>query len=270
MCPREGRRMLRMTTSVLVPVAAPGLRGLVARHPLLSFLLLAFPLSWSIVPLTGGEGINPTGPLLAALAVSAAIGGRSAVGSWLRLSFTNRGPLRWHAIAIGVIVGLYGLAALAAFALGAAGPSSAELGAWTEILFVFPLYLLLIAAPEESGWRGFVLPRLTETLGPLRATAVLGLIVAVWHVPLVVAGSQAAAVLAAVFASQFVFTWLQRRTNGSVPIVMVAHAAQGGIAGAWMGPMFTGADQTLHVAIWAGALGLVAAAIALALHRRSA
>lgn len=263
--------MLRMTTSVLVPVAAPtGLRGFVRRHPLFSFLLLAFPLSWSIVPLTGGEGINPTGPLIAALVVSALVGGRSQVGAWLRLSFTNRGPLRWHAIAIGVIVGLYGLAALAAFALGAAGPSSAELGAWTEILFVFPLYLLLIAAPEESGWRGFLFPRLTESLGPLKATAVLGLIVAAWHVPLVVAGSQAAAVLGAVFASQFVFTWLQRRTNGSVPIVMVAHAAQGGIAGAWMGPMFTGADQTLHVGIWAGLLGLVAGAIAFALHRRAA
>lgn len=263
--------MLRMTSSVLVPVAAPtGLRALVRRHPLLSFLVLAFPLSWSIVPLTGGEGINPTGPLLAALAVSAAVGGRAQVGAWLRLSFTNRGPLRWHAIALGLVVGLYGLAALAAFALGAAGPSSAELGAWTEILFVFPLYLLLIAAPEESGWRGFVLPRLTESFGPLKATALLGLIVAAWHVPLVVAGSQAAAVLAAVFASQFLFTWLQRRTNGSVPIVMVAHAAQGGIAGAWMGPMFTGSDQTLHVAIWAALLGLAAGAIALALHRRSA
>jgi membrane protease YdiL (CAAX protease family) len=253
-----------MTTSVLVPVAVPtGLRGLVRRHPLVSFLALTFPLSWSIVPLTGGEGINPAGPLLAALIVSALVGGRAQVAAWLRLSFTNRGPLRWHAIAIGVIVGLYGLAALAAFALGATGPSSAELRGWTEVLFVFPLYLLLIAAPEESGWRGFLLPRLTESHGFLGATTVLGLIVAVWHLPLVIAGSQAAAVLAAVFASQFVFTWLQRRTGGSVPIVMTAHAAQGGIAGAWMGPMFTGSDQTLHVAIWSALLGLAAAAIAL-------
>jgi membrane protease YdiL (CAAX protease family) len=261
--------MLRMTSSVLVPVAAStGLRALVRRHPLASFLVLAFPLSWSIVPLTGGEGMNPTGPLLAALIVSALTGGRAQVGAWLRRSFTGRGPLRWHGVAIGVIVGLYGLAALAAFALGAAGPSADELGGWTEILFVFPLYLLLIAAPEESGWRGFLLPRLAESLGTLRATAVLGLIIAAWHTPLVVAGSQAAAVLAAIFASQFVFTWLQGRTGGSVPVVMVAHAAQGGIAGAWLGPMFTGADQTLHVAIWAALLGLAAAAVAFAARRR--
>ncbi|MGH3022231.1 MAG: CPBP family intramembrane glutamic endopeptidase [Gaiellaceae bacterium] len=200
--------------------------------------------------------------------MAALTGGRAQVGAWLRLSFTGRGPLRWHAVAIGVIVGLYGLAALAAFALGAAGPSADELRGWTEILFVFPLYLLLIAAPEESGWRGFLLPRLAESLGTLRATAVLGLIIAAWHTPLVVAGSQAAAVLAAIFASQFVFTWLQSRTGGSVPVVMVAHAAQGGIAGAWLGPMFTGADQTLHVAIWAALLGLAAAAAALAVRRR--
>ena len=85
-----------------------------------------------------------------------------------------------------------------------------------------------------------MLPRLVERFGPLRATAVLGLVVAAWHAPLVFAGSQAALVLAAVFASQFIFTWLQSHTNGSVPIVMVAHAAQGGIAGAWLAPMFTG------------------------------
>ncbi len=263
--------MLLMTTSVIVPVATgTGLLGLVRRHPLVSFLVLTFPLSWSIVPLTHGEGINPTGPLLAALAVSALLGGRAQVGSWLRLSFTARGPARWYAIAIGMIVGLYGIAALAAFALGATGPSGAELGAWTEILFVFPLYLLLIAAPEESGWRGFMLPRLVEQFGMLRATAVLGIVVAAWHAPLVVAGSQATLVLAAVFASQFIFTWLQSHTNGSVPIVMVAHAAQGGIAGAWLAPMFTGSDQTLHVAIWASLLGLAAGAVALAMHRRSA
>jgi len=91
----------------------------------------------------------------------------------------------------------------------------------------------------------------------------------VWHTPLVISGSQAAAVPAAVFASQFLFTWLQRRTNGSVPVVMVAHAAQGGIAGAWLGPMFTGSDQTLHVAIWASLLGLAAGAAALGVRRSS-
>ena len=107
-------------------------------------------------------------------------------------------------------------------------------------------------------------------IGTLRATAVLGLVVAAWHAPLVFAGSQAALVLAAVFASQFIFTWLQSKTNGSVSIVMVAHAAQGGIAGAWLAPMFTGSDQTLHVAIWASLLGVAAGAVALAMRRRSA
>jgi len=248
---------------------APPRANIVARHPFASFLALTFPLSWFLVPLTGGAGINPTGPLLAALAVSALVGGRAEVRSWLRRSFTVRGPWRWYAVAVGVIVGIYGVAALVAFALGAPGPSSAELGGWTEILFVFPLYLLLIAAPEESGWRGFALPRLNERFGVIGATAVLGLIVAVWHTPLVISGSQAAAVPAAVFASQFLFTWLQRRTNGSVPVVMVAHAAQGGIAGAWLGPMFTGSDQTLHVAIWASLLGLAAGAAALGVRRSS-
>jgi membrane protease YdiL (CAAX protease family) len=258
------------------PAADPGvpqrgLRGVIERHPLASFLLLAFPLSWSIVPLTGGAGMLPMGPLLAAAIVTAAVGGRSEVRAWLRRSVSPRGPLRWHAIAVGVIVGIYALGAMLAFALGAEGPSGEELRAWPEILFVFPLYLFVIAGPEESGWRGFALPRLQRTRGSLQATAILGVVVAAWHLPLVVSGEQVAVVLVAIFASQFIFTWLQSRTDGSVPVVMVAHAAQGGIAGAYLGPMFSGSDQTLQVSIWAGLLVLaaVAAAAASRRHRES-
>lgn len=239
-----------------------GVAGAVERHPLVTFFALAFPLSWAIVPFTGPDAINPTGPFLAALIVSAVLAGRRGVGAWLRRSFTPRGRWHWYAAAVGIVLGLNVLALLLALLLGAAEPSGDDLGAWPEALIVFPFYLVLIAAMEESGWRGFAMPRLTERWGVLGATTVLGVLVAVWHLPLVVGGSQAAVILGAVFASQFLFTWLQAKTGGSVPVVMVAHASQGGLAGAYIGPMLSGTDETLELSLLTALLGLVAGAVA--------
>jgi membrane protease YdiL (CAAX protease family) len=162
------------------------------------------------------------------------------------------------------------VALLLALLLGVERPSSDDLGAWPEAVIVFPFYLLLIGAPEESGWRGFALPRLADRWGALGGTAALGVIVAAWHLPLVVSGSQAAVILGAVFASQFLFTWLQSRTDGSVPVVMVAHASQGGLAGAYIGPMLSGSDETLELSLLTALLALVAAGVAWSMTRRLA
>ena len=249
------------------PSTRRGLRGVVEAHPLIAFFALTFPLSWVIVPFTGGQ-INPLGPLLAALILSALVGGRAQVGAWLRRSFTPTGRLRWYALAIVIVVGVYSAAVGIALLAGAAVPAGEDLRAWPEILFVFPLYLVVIAATEESGWRGYAMPRLAEAHGTMKASAVLGVVIAAWHLPLVISGDQVAVVLGAIFASQFLFTWLQSRTGGSVPVVMVAHAAQGGIAGAYFGPMFTGSDETLQLSIWTGLLALVVAGIVAASRRR--
>lgn len=47
---------------------------------------------------------------------------------------------------------------------------------------------LLTAAGEEIGWRGFLLPKLTEIWNVKIAILISGLIWAVWHFPLMIAG----------------------------------------------------------------------------------
>ena len=45
--------------------------------------------------------------------------------------------------------------------------------------------IFLGGGQEELGWRGYILDRLEERLGPWLGNLVLAVIWAVWHVPLI-------------------------------------------------------------------------------------
>src|SRR5438128_1825278 len=72
------------------------------RHPILFFLLIAFPLSWYpwILALIHGKqsGPNPLGPLVAAIIVTAFTGGSSGVKSLLARIVRWRVGIQWYAV----------------------------------------------------------------------------------------------------------------------------------------------------------------------------
>jgi hypothetical protein len=51
---------------------------------------------------------------------------------------------------------------------------------------------------------------------------------------------------------------------------MVAHASQGGLAGAYIGPMFSGSDERLELSLLTALLALVAAAVVWSIRRTRA
>jgi hypothetical protein len=102
-----------------------------------------------------------------------------------------------------------------------------------------PWYLMAAAivfstwaqAGEEIGWRGYALPRLSDRFGLAPASVILGIIWASWHLPLFYVPESHTSrqsfplYLLQVTALSVAAAWLYWRTEGSLLLVMLLHAA---------------------------------------------
>jgi uncharacterized protein len=238
------------------------LSSVVKRHPLITFFVLTYALTWLAWPMwaSGFYPIAPVfsfAPFLVALVVLAITRGKSGVGGLLRRMVRWRVGLRWYAVALLIPAGITVAAAVLNVLLGAQAPSSAELGSWTGLLPGFAIALLipgLGGAWEEPGWRGFALPRLQTGRSALFAALILGVLIAGWHLPLMVVGDVHYSDILTIMGAVIIFNWVFNNANGSVLIIMIMHAMNNAISGSFFFPMFSGADSVrqgwLLAALW--------------------
>ena len=241
----------------------------VRARPLVAFFVLAYALSWwpSLIYLATGSGppILGCGPFLAAVTVLALTSGKVGIKGLFRSMLSWRVGLRWWAIAILAPVVMTSLAAGLNIALGASTPSASDLANWPSI-FATALVILLVpiagGAWEEPGWRGYALPRLLARRSALEAGLALGVLWALWHVPLFLTGKQHWSDLVLVVVVSVFLTWLFRNALGSVLVTMVFHATNNAFSGGYVSPMFHGSDSVrqswMLVVVWGTAAVLVA------------
>ena len=231
-------------------MASERILGQVRSTSIIAFLLLTIVVSW-ILWLAASvlfDGVTAAGqvplgiraliflpgtfaPSLVAVALTARQEGRAGVLALLRRLFQWRVGLRWYVFAV-----LY----MAAVKLTAALVHRVATGSWPRFGDT-ALYVMLAAtifstviggqAGEEIGWRGFALPRLTTRLGLASASVLLGVIWAAWHLPLFfiprtdLTGQSFPVFLLAVTPISTAIAWLYWRTNGSLLLTMLMHAA---------------------------------------------
>jgi uncharacterized protein len=224
--------------------------GLVRHHPLTTFFILAYALSWWAW-IFFAFGIFPTpiasfGPFLAALAVLALSEGKSGIVGLFRRMIRWRVAPGWYAVALLLPAVLAATATALNVLLGAQPPSSDELAGWPGILPGFALVLLIPGfggAWEEPGWRGYAVPRLQRGRSALVASLILAALIAGWHIPLMIAGQIHYSDIVLIVAAVIVFNWVFNNANGSVLIIMLMHAANNAVSGSFFSPMFSGADS---------------------------
>ena len=208
------------------------LRAHALRHPLVGFVALTLALSWWPWPLfalgLSAAPIASFGPFLAAMIMLMITQGRAGVVGLLRRMGRWRVGARWYVVALGLPLLLGGVAVLINVALGAqVDLTASKVDGW----LVLPMFAVLLVVPglggawEEPGWRGYALPRLQSGRTALRAGLMLGVLVAVWHLPLIVTGEVAWTDVIQIMGAVIVFNWVFNNARGSVLIIMIAHAS---------------------------------------------
>lgn len=209
------------------------------------FFGLTFALSWTVwgfrIAETRGWTTLHLPQLLAftalptaALLTAALTGGRAAVLAWLARLGRWRVSPRWYALALLGLIPVGGLA-LGLFRLGGGNVpvgTGLTLAALPAFLLNETVFMLLT---EESGWRGFALPRLLRRMSPLAAGLLLGGVWGLWHLPLFFIPGEAQALYSPaafgllILPTSVLLTALHLRSRGSVPVAALFHAAFDGM-----------------------------------------
>lgn len=233
----------------LQPVQMRRSFDLVKRHAVIAYWVLALAFSWLIwLPLIiQAQGwanlqvpfavhyLGAFGPLLSSVIVTWLMSGRAGLTElWSRIVRWRVGWLGW--LAGGLPIGLFALAAVITIAIGNPPPALALLGQVNYLPYLgvlaLPFWFVTYGLGEESGWRGFALPRLQNGRSALRATLILWIMWALWHIPAFFYLDTYRALGLGMFplfalgllAGAIVFTWIYNTTGGSVLIAALYHA----------------------------------------------
>jgi CAAX protease family protein len=212
-------------------------------NSVLRFFVLTYALTWScffsVIELSSRSApaavrgpllyLGVFAPSLVAIGLARLAEGRAGVRRLLSGLFRWQVGARWYLFAAGSMAAIKLLAALV---------HRITLGGWprfgNEPWFIMLAAMLVstpIQAGEEIGWRGYSPPRLAARLGLGWASVLLGVIWACWHLPLFffpaadTYGQSFPVYLLQVTAISVAMAWLYARTNGSLLLAMLMHAA---------------------------------------------
>ena len=212
------------------------------------YFILAFAFTWlfwglaalgaqEVIPaLPGLTVIGTFGPLVAAAIVTAQESGRAGLRALVSRVVRWRVAPIWYGVALlGPLVITLAAMVLEVVFLGGQPPSLGtlirELPSSLLTLVVTAVYMLIfVTLGEEVGWRGYALPALQARYSALLASVILGVLWALWHLPVFfnpdTSYSTRPFLLFLVFLVPvaILITWLFNSTGGSVLMAMFFHA----------------------------------------------
>jgi hypothetical protein len=219
-------------------------RSAVGTAGVVTFLALTFTWSWGfwgskiLLELGIVEGIpvlpnlGAFGPTVAAFVLVAYANGLRGVRRLLGRAIQLDYPSLWLLVALIVPLAVVGGALAVAVATGTT-PTFPWASQPVVLLIAF-VWILLLGGPvqEEFGWRGYLLDPLQERFTPLGGGLAVGLIWAVWHLPLFYIPSATIyyqnpflGFVVSITLLSVLMTWVYNSTNGSLLPMLLMHTS---------------------------------------------
>jgi uncharacterized protein len=234
-------------------------REFIKARPLLTYFLLAFTVTWAlfipillsprafnVIPLPDAVGLiffilaTILGPFLSSVIVTWITEGKKSVKTFLARILQWKVGWRWYLV---ILIGYPLVLILGQFLFYGANIVQILSAKWPLLFSVYlaaiPVNMLLPGIGEETGWRGFALPRLQKMHGPLTGTLILGSIHAFWHLPayfvpgaitdhfsMSVFGINSLAII----IMSFLWTWVFNNAKQSILIAILLHASSNAIS----------------------------------------
>lgn len=208
--------------------------SIIKRHPLVSFYVIAYALSWLaqipyLVLTTNDSNINPAVSFLllfgasyavtiAALIVLRAVNDPDEWRAFWKRVTTWRVSIKWYLIALLLPPAVWMLGMGVSAVLGSGFP-------FNPVLFATFPAIFLANLGEEIGWRGFAYPRLQSQFAPVCASLILGVLWGLIHIPLNLQFPYLIFAVALLTAMTLIMTWIWNNTLGSVLVMTIFHCA---------------------------------------------
>jgi len=248
------------------------------KRSIIAFFILAYALSWIIqIPLAlsvqgligrelppGLHLLSAYGPLLAAFIVTSFTEGWIGVRELLTRMIRWRVGWRWGLFAVLSPFVFFLIAVLIERLLSGSWSAVNSFGNMVELpqlswIASWLVFVLTFGIGEETGWRGFALPRLQANHTAMRATLILWFFWALWHAPQFLYNFPGMDLfggigfLLGMFAGAVLLTGLYNSTRGSVLMVALWHGTyNSAVAGAvgFVPIIVTGLIVFMAVSFW--------------------
>jgi membrane protease YdiL (CAAX protease family) len=154
--------------------------------------------------------------------------------------------LNWYAAALFVPVAIALVTVSLNLLLGASTATVTQLAPWYSLFLLFPVAMIDAPLGEETGWRGYALPRFPAGRSALANSLILGLLLAGWHLPIALSEpSLTMPYLIAATASAVVTNWVYYNARESALLAILYHTAANTM-GIYFSPMLSGPDLTRY------------------------
>jgi len=125
-------------------------------------------------------------------------------------------------------------------------------------IYTFPLFLLLntfiLGGQEEIGWRGYILPYLEKRFGLIVGSLILGIVWAVWHIPLwFIPGTSQSymnffAFLISCIGVSYFLSWVREASGNRLLSCLIAHGTINSFV--ILFPVFVADNDSTQVRFW--------------------